>query len=495
MQSPDLLDTPRRRLGGWRWLVLAGVLLMPLIGLAGLYFYESALNDREVAEAVADVDHRDPGWRFEDLERSRPTPPDEQNAALRVMAVRRRMPGGWPTPGAGGSVPLDNLVAELEPPQQFNAEQLRGLRAELERVKPALEEADRLADLPEGRYPVVWTLVTMDARLDDLQSSRSVADMLRHEASRRAQDGDMVGACREELALINTGRSIGNEYSLIPLLVRTSVLSVATAALERLLAQGEPDEQSLTAVQRLLEREDRETPAATVAAFRGERALTHRMLEAMERGDISLSSTGAAPTVGERLGDVLNAGMVRHSHALLLRYLTDSVEAARAPGPEQQTRLKELDAAYLDLDRRHDRRALLATMLLPGTRKVMASVPRKLSWLRSAVAAVAAERYRRAHGTWPESLEALVPEYLERVPADPYDGQPLRYRRLADGVVIYAVGPDGVDNGGHLDRKEPVAEGNDLGIRLWDVKSRRQPPPPPKPREGKPSGTEEREGP
>jgi hypothetical protein len=215
------------------------------------------------------------------------------------------------------------------------------------------------------------------------------------------------------------------------------------------------------------------------------------MLEATERGDLSLSSGGTAPTAGERLADVLNAGMIRHSHARLLRYLTDSVEAAKEPGPEQQARLKEIDAAYLDLDRRRDRRAVLAVLLLPASSKVMSSVPRKLSWLRSAIAAVAAERYRRTRGTWPESLETLVPDYLDRVPADPYDGQPLRYRRLADGVVIYAVGPDGADNGGHLDRKEPLAEGNDLGIRLWDVKSRRQPPPPP--RQGKPSGKGEGE--
>jgi hypothetical protein len=67
------------------------------------------------------------------------------------------------------------------------------------------------------------------------------------------------------------------------------------------------------------------------------------------------------------------------------------------------------------------------------------------------------------------------------VPADPWDGRPLRYRRLPDGAVVYSVGADGVDNGGHFDRKEPLAEGNDLGFRLWDVKSRRQPPPEPKP--------------
>lgn len=54
------------------------------------------------------------------------------------------------------------------------------------------------------------------------------------------------------------------------------------------------------------------------------------------------------------------------------------------------------------------------------------------------------------------------------VPLDAYDGKPIRYRRLADGVVVYSVGADGKDDGGKA--------GADLGYRLWDVDRRRQPP-------------------
>jgi hypothetical protein len=59
------------------------------------------------------------------------------------------------------------------------------------------------------------------------------------------------------------------------------------------------------------------------------------------------------------------------------------------------------------------------------------------------------------------------------VPTDPFDGQPMRYRRTADGIVIYAVGPDGVDNQGALDRTGRTPDGTDLGFQLWDVAKRR----------------------
>jgi len=98
--------------------------------------------------------------------------------------------------------------------------------------------------------------------------------------------------------------------------------------------------------------------------------------------------------------------------------------------------------------------------------------------LRCLAAAVAAERYRRLHGEWPQSLVQLTPDLLAAVPDDPFTGGPLLYRRLPDGVVIYSVGQDGEDNGGKVDGVKVSDPGTDIGIRLWDVAKRRQPPKP-----------------
>jgi hypothetical protein len=106
---------------------------------------------------------------------------------------------------------------------------------------------------------------------------------------------------------------------------------------------------------------------------------------------------------------------------------------------------------------------------------------------RCAIAMLAVERYRRRHGDWPQSLDALVPSQLKEMPLDPYDGKPLRYRPWANGVLIYAVGPDRKDDGGRFASKEPKPpalwlykpsdwEGWDIGVRLWDVEHRRRSP-------------------
>jgi hypothetical protein len=74
-----------------------------------------------------------------------------------------------------------------------------------------------------------------------------------------------------------------------------------------------------------------------------------------------------------------------------------------------------------------------------------------LAFRRTAIATIAAERFRRAHaGQPPPSLAALVPEFLASVPQDPFDGKPLKYRVAADSYVVYSVDINRVDDSGEL---------------------------------------------
>ncbi len=83
---------------------------------------------------------------------------------------------------------------------------------------------------------------------------------------------------------------------------------------------------------------------------------------------------------------------------------------------------------------------------------------RCVATVRTARAALAIERWRLAHdGRLPDSLAALVPDFLPAVPTDPYDDQPMRYKKLAVGYVVYSVGSDFADDGG----KEKLANPKD----------------------------------
>jgi hypothetical protein len=147
------------------------------------------------------------------------------------------------------------------------------------------------------------------------------------------------------------------------------------------------------------------------------------------------------------------------------------VETGRLPWPERRAALAALapDPAGVP--------ELAGLVLLNGARAAR-SFQTAQARGRAAVAAVALERYRLRHGRWPGALADLVPDLLPAVPRDPFDGQPLRYRRLADGVVIYSVGADETDDGGQLNDAADAPADTDVGFRLWDVSHRRQPPAP-----------------
>ena len=66
------------------------------------------------------------------------------------------------------------------------------------------------------------------------------------------------------------------------------------------------------------------------------------------------------------------------------------------------------------------------------------------------IIACALERWSLAHGGgYPDSTSALVPEFLAKLPIDPVNGQPLRYRRTDDGRYrLWSVGANLKDEDG-----------------------------------------------
>lgn len=69
--------------------------------------------------------------------------------------------------------------------------------------------------------------------------------------------------------------------------------------------------------------------------------------------------------------------------------------------------------------------------------------------VRLARTASALGLYRLRHGEYPESLTALVPDFLAELPMDEFADEPLHYRRMAaDEFALWSVGPNRTDEGG-----------------------------------------------
>lgn len=68
-----------------------------------------------------------------------------------------------------------------------------------------------------------------------------------------------------------------------------------------------------------------------------------------------------------------------------------------------------------------------------------------------AIVALALNGYRAEAGAYPDSLDALVPTWLEKVPADFFSAKPLAYRAADGGYALYSYSFNGRDDGGRND--------------------------------------------
>ncbi len=480
--------TPTRAKPRWkRWIRIVSIVVLAIVGLpAGLHFYLRWSAGRNLQYALAEADRLDPGWRLEELEEKREIVPDEENGALKVLAVKELMPRDWPNrprflPMRGRAALQsepeitqgEEQILRLPPEAQLPPEILRELQSDLKNMAVALPEARTLVQFPRGRYSIQYPLNLMDTVLLS-KEALTVAKLLWADGIVAAQDQQIDQALASARCVLNAARSIGDEPMVVSQELRLAIERLAILTVERTLAQGQPSRQALEATQQLLE--DEAAQPLLLHAYRAHRAGTYRHLAAVESGAMRYRMRFYRGPLAQDLPDswckYLDMVIVRRAHSAYLRLLTALVEIAKLPAEEQPTRIRHLDDQARPLQ-------IEFQAWFQSNAQMAELFQKNQAWLRCAAAALAVERYRLAHGHWPDSLAKS--EFLREVPTDPYDSQPLHFRRLQDGVVIYSIGPDGVDDGGKLERNSYTTAGTDLGFQLWDVNCRRQPwRPPPK---------------
>jgi hypothetical protein len=101
---------------------------------------------------------------------------------------------------------------------------------------------------------------------------------------------------------------------------------------------------------------------------------------------------------------------------------------------------------------------------ITAVRKAQEASDRTEQAERNVHIAFAIAAYRIHTGTYPKSLDALVPKYLDKLPDDLFTGKPLVYRPSESGYLLYSLGPDGKDDDGRGPKDEP--KGDDIAIRM-----------------------------
>ncbi len=455
---------PRR---WWKRGVLGVLALIVVAG--GVVWWMRTASQRELADAFAELDRDDPGWRLDDILASRRKLRDEDNSALVALAATPKL-----RVAALEDAPnYEQVMTPWRPPAALSHLQREFLRTELAKGAAGLALLRRLKDMPEGSFPLKIAPDAVSTLVPHIQELISHVNWLRHDAMLRASDESVDAALESCQAQLNAIWAHADQGFPIAMLQRSGRFQITLRTVEFCLSQGEASPEALAALQALASREigDREFHQM----MRGDRAGTVQYLLNYDKTTYSLHAMKAnlnanfkkaAPTWLDKRFDYFPQSASSELPGYL-RYMNRVVEAAKLPLHEQLDVLKKLDSEL------GNESAVTQTLAHPSA-LLYRPACRGQAAVRTMVVALACERYRVQHKAWPASLESLVEAKLhDAVPLDPCDGKPLRYRRTEWGVVVYSVSNDRVDNDGAIDHDQPHVEGADLGIRLWDVPRRK----------------------
>jgi hypothetical protein len=132
---------------------------------------------------------------------------------------------------------------------------------------------------------------------------------------------------------------------------------------------------------------------------------------------------------------------------------------------------KKLDEASSRLEKSFAHWSLfqyLAAIAIPNFTKAFQNCAYNQTLANQAQIVCALERYKLANGNYPETPDALVPQFIEKLPVDIIGGQPLHYRRTDDGkFLLYSVGWNETDDGGQAAFKKDGSIDRERGDWVW----------------------------
>lgn len=390
---------PRRRR---RVFILLGLLLL-LMAYVGVDVWAGHRVDVEVArlEAV-----------YGSLEASRPTPvPAADNRARVVRAAAAMVVLNADL----GSVEFSSAFARftrLAPPAPVPA----NLRAFVEANHVAIGLADQIrtrhrSDF-EVDYPSAGNLPLLDMRT--LSSVLYLAAILDLEAG-RADD-----ASTKITSGLAVAASLRQEPDLIAQLVRIGIAQQQLQAVQRVLTEAEPSKAALAELARWLTEGRAPDP-----------------MHAGLLGELRNVNTGFFDASGPRFGPLARLGRpwIRLARVRYLQQMGDLLDIQSGPRPRPAPAVSTPPPAWALLDR-------LAAISLPGLLRAIETGDDFKSECGATELAVALRRHRLDRGVYPNDLAALTPAYLDRLPIDPYTGQPAVYAHTASGFALRAqAGP------------------------------------------------------
>jgi len=476
---------PRPRTSGFPRIVIVIVVVLAFIGL--LLFWSNRSSRSAWEKYKQELAARGESLNWKD-HLPLPPPPDEENFAatplLKAVGVRHKVdPVVW---GRFQGLGLESQLGKI-------GDWMSGRRAELESIQGYLRSNahDSLPDLPRpAAADVLAALAPVEPDLTELRKAagrpsaklhlnysdpvssdmpnyvavRTLVQLLSLRASAELSLGRSEDAFLDTRVIHRIGDTVAPEPNLVSAMICVAVRGVELQPFWEGWMDGRWSERELAGFQELFNAVD--LPALVDRALRGERAGVTTFVEHSDSRALAtnLAFTWGVPTWKNRLEEFgvrfsprgwRYKNLLNYSRLMDRTYFSQWDEINRCVSPlrvqkaslELQSELTSSNPLRLPFN-------YLASVTVPNFSRALEVAVRNQTALNQAALVCALERYRLAHGQYPDSLDRLVPDFARKVPRDLIGGQLLKYRRTDDGkFLLYSVGWNETDDGGNPDKQ------------------------------------------
>ena len=345
--------------------------------------------------------------------------------------------------------------AEYKPEQSWQPVHLQAAQDFLDDNKECLDLLYEGADIGSSFRPLDFSL-GYNVRLDWLSETRQCARLLRLDARVAAQQGDIDRALMAIRGIFVLADSLHAPMTIMYIIQR-SVWLLGFQSMEELLSLHPLTPEHVQTLETLLR------PIESIACFKhsliGERCVGMHGFKASVQEMIMLTSSNSddrflVPLIALR--KIL--GLHDKDTLSFINVIQAHIEATSLPRHEALVHMGVVGREH------QDKLGMVARIMTPAFVRAYRFELQAVASSLCARTALAVERHRLATGQVPDTLDELVPAVMPSVPLDPFDGKPLRVRRLGKGYVVYSVGQDLVDNQGEARKPRNARKGQ----KTWD---------------------------
>jgi hypothetical protein len=306
------------------------------------------------------------------------------------------------------------------------------------------------ASMKYCRYPVDLTKGVM-ASSRHRGSLRPAEELLELEVIHALDQKQQAQAVESAVAALAAAHSLSQEPLLISYLFQVSYEGLALENIKRIVNTASLTDSQLVQLSAALQESD--NVPSLMRALVGERCIQGDVFQDIRRGKTAIKELYTLVNSFHFANDepelpILLVATYKISGLLDLDYRTylDSMDgfvvASQFPPPQNMAAAQVMETIVQRLPRRR----VLSRSFMTALDLAVVNACRNAAQLRNAQVVLAIERYRLANNKLPDQLSDLAPTFLASVPVDPFDGKPLRYKKLPDSYTVYSVGENRKDD-------------------------------------------------